>query len=79
MSEEVKKLLEKLLALPPHERVELANSLLESLDQDSQAAAHDDAWDEEIARRLGDVDSGRVTPVSWDEARERLATAATKR
>ncbi len=31
-----------------------------------------DAWDEEIARRVEDLDSARATPVPWTEVKERL-------
>ncbi len=31
-----------------------------------------EAWDEEIARRVDDLDSGRVTAVPWTEVKQRL-------
>jgi putative addiction module component (TIGR02574 family) len=31
-----------------------------------------EAWDEEIARRVEDLDSGRATPVPWTEVKQRL-------
>ena len=33
------------------------------------------AWDEEVARRMADMDSGGVRPVSLEEARRRLLSA----
>jgi len=33
------------------------------------------AWDEEVARRMADIDSGAVKPVSLEEARRRLLSA----
>ena len=33
------------------------------------------AWDEEIQRRMADIDSGKVKPVSLEEARRRLSSA----
>jgi putative addiction module component (TIGR02574 family) len=51
------------LALPAAQRAALARTLIRSLDEDADpdAAAVGAAWDEEIARRIADVESGRVT------------------
>ena len=58
-------MLKRALALSAEERAELADSLLESLDgDDDDPEAVSAAWDEEIARRIEDFDSGRVEPVS---------------
>jgi putative addiction module component (TIGR02574 family) len=74
MTEEAAKLLQKALTLPVTERAELAGSLIESLDsaEDYSVAA---AWDAEIARRMAELDSGKVKPVSLDQARRRLSSA----
>jgi len=74
MTQEAADLLKKALALPVSERADLAGSLIESLDetQDESVAA---AWDEEVARRMADIDSGAVKPVSLAEARRRLSSA----
>ena len=68
---ELERLLKKALALPPESRAALAGSLIESLDEivDADAA---EAWELEIARRIRDVDSGRVTCVPWSEARRKI-------
>ena len=73
MTEEAAKLLQKALALPVTERAELAGSLIESLDsaEDDSVAA---AWDAEIARRMAELDSGKVKPVTLDQARRRLSS-----
>ncbi|HKW33217.1 MAG TPA: addiction module protein [Candidatus Acidoferrum sp.] len=62
-------------SLPVDERADLAGSLIESLDHadDESVAA---AWDDEIARRMAEIDSGKVKPVSLEEARRRLRSAA---
>jgi len=67
---EVSELLKKALALPDHERAELAGNLIDSLDTtvDEDAEA---AWQEEIARRLNEVETGKVKTVSWDEVRRK--------
>jgi len=74
MSEEATKLLKKALTLPVAERAELAGSLIESLDstEDESVAA---AWDQEIVRRMAELDSGKVKPISLDQARQRLSSA----
>lgn len=67
---EASEILKKALALPDHERAELAGDLIDSLDttvdEDTEAA-----WQEEIARRLREVESGKVRTVPWDEVRRK--------
>jgi putative addiction module component (TIGR02574 family) len=65
-------LLKKALTLLVTERTELAGSLIESLDNTSDESVKA-AWEEEIARRMEDLDTERVTPVSLEEARRRLS------
>ena len=67
---EAQELLKKALALPDHERAELAGSLLDSLDTTVDDDA-DAAWQKEIARRLDEVQSGRVKTVSWNQVRDK--------
>jgi len=72
MTPEIADILKKALALPPEARAALAGSLLESLDDTVDASA-EDAWDEEIARRIEELDSGKVKPVPWAEARRQIS------
>jgi putative addiction module component (TIGR02574 family) len=74
MTQEAAELLKKALSLPASERADLAGSLIESLD-DTQDEAVAAAWDEEVARRMADIDSGAVKPVALEEARRRLSSA----
>jgi putative addiction module component (TIGR02574 family) len=74
MTRESAELLKKALTLPVSERAELADSLIESLDQEEDASVQAD-WNAEILRRTGDLESGKVEPVSLDEARRRLSSA----
>jgi putative addiction module component (TIGR02574 family) len=74
MTQDATELLKKALALPVAERAELAGSLIESLDGTSDESV-EAAWDEEIDRRMKDLDLGRVKPVSSEEARKRLSSA----
>ena len=72
MTREVTELLKKALALPPEARAALAGSLLESLDETVDATAEQE-WSREIARRIEDLDSGKVEPIPWEEARRQVA------
>jgi putative addiction module component (TIGR02574 family) len=74
MTQEAADLLKKTLALSVSERADLAGSRVESLDnmQDESVQA---AWDEEVARRMTDIDSGAVKPVLFEDARRRLLSA----
>jgi len=72
MSEEVSELLKKALALPVEARAALAGLLLESLDDTVDASA-EEAWKQEIARRIEELDSGKVKPIPWAEARRQIS------
>ncbi len=65
------KLLEEALALPPEARAALAGSLLDSLD-DSVDPGAEAAWEQEISRRLQELQSGKVTPIPWSQARRSI-------
>jgi putative addiction module component (TIGR02574 family) len=73
MTQEVHELLQKALALPESERAELAGNLISSLDATLDQDA-DAAWQQEVARRLQDVQSGKVETVSWEEVRQNRHT-----
>ena len=72
MSPDVSELLKKALALPAEARAALAGSLLDSLDESVDASAEEE-WNNEIARRIEELDSGKVRPVPWAEARRQVA------
>ena len=65
------KLLAEALKLPKSARASLASSLLDSLDREVDEDA-EQAWTDEIARRLKDLDSGNATTVPWSEARRKI-------
>ena len=67
---EAGELLKHALTLSDKERAELASSLIDSLDPAVDADA-ELAWQEEIARRLADIESGRVKTIPWDEVRRK--------
>ncbi len=65
MSDLVEELSRKARALAPEERVRLAEELLatvQEVDPDVEAA-----WDEEIRRRIADVDSGKAKLIPAEE------------
>ena len=72
MNREVSELLEKALALPPEARAALAGSLLESLDDMVDPSAEEE-WNKEIARRIEELDSGKVKAIPWADARRRIS------
>lgn len=62
------------MALPPAEREEVAHTLLESIEDGGQDQAEiDAAWDSEIVRRIKEVRSGKVKPLTRGEADAILA------
>ncbi len=73
MTPDVSELLKKALALPPEARAALAGSLLESLDDDPPDPGVEAAWDEEIKRRIEEIDSGKVQMIPYEEVRRRIA------
>jgi putative addiction module component (TIGR02574 family) len=72
MTPDVSELLKKALALPPEARAALAGSLLESLDDTVDSSAEEE-WSREIARRIEELDSGKVKPIPWAEARRQIS------
>jgi putative addiction module component (TIGR02574 family) len=73
MTQRALELLQKALALTEEERAELAGSLIESLDGRADADA-ESAWNQEIARRVAEMDAGRAKTVSWEEVQERITS-----
>ena len=69
MTAEAKRLLEAALQLPEAERADLAARLLESINPPTALPA---GWEEEVRRRVQDLDQGRVKTVPWAEARRRI-------
>lgn len=71
MDASVAKLLKDAMGLPPEGRAALAGSLIESLDEAVDADA-EDAWADEIRRRIAAIDAGGVPLVPWAEARRSI-------
>jgi putative addiction module component (TIGR02574 family) len=70
MSPEVSDLLKRALALPADERAALANTLLDSLESADQSV--EEAWEEEVARRMADLKAGKAVTVPWEQLHREL-------
>jgi putative addiction module component (TIGR02574 family) len=70
MSPEVSDLLKRALALPVDERAALANTLLDSLESTNESVQ--EAWDEEVARRIEDLKTGKAVTVPWEQLHREL-------
>jgi putative addiction module component (TIGR02574 family) len=67
------------LGLPPLQRSELVETLLDSVPQEEDAAAPpelSEAWKREIARRSAEIDAGTAKYVTYEQMRERARLAA---
>jgi len=71
MKTEPAELLRDALSLPAEARAALIDSLIASLDVEIDENA-EDAWREEIQRRLRQIDSGAAKMIPWHEARGAL-------
>lgn len=76
MTQILDKLETEALQLSPKERGELIHRLIVSLEgqPEDTPEAIAKAWDEEIARRVADMDAGRTKWIPADEVMSRLRT-----
>lgn len=65
MPNSLKELKELVLALPPNQRLLFADWIYESVEEEDAESEVEvtAAWDAEIKRRLGEIDSGKVEMV----------------
>jgi len=71
MAKSAQKLFEEAMRLDPKERATLVRLLIDALDAKSDEGA-EDAWRDEVERRITELDSGTVQAVPWEELRARL-------
>ena len=76
MTQQALDVLQRALSLSEEERADLACSLMESLDPATDEGA-ETAWNEEISRRVDELDSGKASTVPWDEVRRRISSRPT--
>jgi len=82
MTQQASELLQKALSLSEEERAELAGSLIEGLDATVDATvdeAAEAAWNQEIARRIEDLNSGKAKTIPWEVVRSRISSKFTHR
>lgn len=77
MSPEVSDLLKRALALSMEERAALANTLLDSLDVTNESVQ--EAWDQEVARRMEDLKTGKAVTVPWEQLHRELLAMVNER
>jgi putative addiction module component (TIGR02574 family) len=73
MTPQASEVLEKALALSTQERGLLIDHLIESLHEGPAEEGVEEAWGEEIKRRVDDIRSGKVEMISGEDVRRRLA------
>lgn len=73
MTPQVSDVLERALTLSTHERGLLIDRLIESLDDGPPEEGVEEAWAEEIKRRLDEVRSGKVKMIPGEQVLRRLA------
>ena len=71
MTQKSQVVLEEALKLPPNERAEVAEQLIASLDEAPDVNV-EQAWQEEVQRRLQQVEHGEVKTIPWEEVQKRL-------
>jgi len=77
MSPELSDLLKRALALSADERAALANTLLDSLGGMDESVQ--EAWDEEVARRIEELKSGKAVTVAWEQLHRELLAMVNER
>lgn len=78
MTSKAKEILEQALQLGPTERAAMADELWSSLDED-QLEDLGPEWDQTIARRLHELESGAVQPLTWEESKARILDPSRRR
>ena len=64
-------ILDSALRQPEKERARIAETLIASLDTEADREI-EQAWQHEIDKRLGEIASGVVKCIPWEEVRDRL-------
>ena len=71
MTEKSQVVLEEALKLTANERAEVAEQLIASLDEAPDTDV-EQAWQEEIQKRLQQLERGEVKTIPWEEVQRRL-------
>lgn len=78
MTKAAEKVLEAALTLDTRERADLAAKLLASLDGEPEENV-EAAWAAEVARRIEEIEAGRVELVPWEDVERRIEREILKR
>jgi len=71
MTKRTQQVLREALQLPPRARADIAATLLHSLDA-AEDTDVEEAWADEIKRRMEDVEAGRVKLIPWETVKRRV-------
>ncbi len=71
MTQKSQVVLEEALKLTACERAEMAEQLIASLDEEPDSDV-EQAWQEEVQRRLQQIECGEVKAIPWEEVQRRL-------
>ena len=71
MTQKSQVVLEEALKLTAHERAEVAEQLIASLDDEPDPDV-EQAWQEEVQQRLQQIERGEVKTIPWEEVQRRL-------
>ena len=71
MTKKAEFLLKEALNISPQERAMLAHCLISSLDNTTDNNV-DEEWVHLAEKRLADIESGKVSPVSWEEIKKNI-------
>jgi putative addiction module component (TIGR02574 family) len=74
MTSKTQELLDEALKLPVEERACLADLLLDSLDP--MLPKVEEAWADEVAKRLTEIDAGLAVLIPWEDLRRQLRDEA---
>ena len=72
MTDQASILLQQALALSERERADLACSIMDSLDATVDPDA-ESAWDQEVGRRVAELDSGAAKTIPWEQVQRRIS------
>ena len=73
MTPQVSEVLEKALALSTQDRGLIIDRLIESLDNEPAEEGVEEAWSEEIKRRVEEIESGKVEMIPGEQVLSELA------
>jgi putative addiction module component (TIGR02574 family) len=71
MTQKSQVVLEEALKLSPNERAEVVEQLIASLEEAPDTNV-EQAWQEEVQRRLQQIERGEVKTIPWEEVQRRL-------